>query len=87
MKRKVIQFGAAGDSKAPDRLYVLCDDGTLWWASVMDIFGNQKEAAWIQVITPPDPLTISEKDIVEVSPTCVPESGAPSADLNSGADS
>lgn len=30
-KRKVIQFSAVGDERSPDRLYALCDDGSMWF--------------------------------------------------------
>lgn len=43
-KRRVVMISAVGDSKVPDRLYVLCNDGTMWnksnttsWNQVSDI--------------------------------------------------
>lgn len=68
MTGKVIQFGACGDTKVPDRLYVLCDDGTMW-AKQMAIGQLQPASPWVQLTPPPtkfydepDQLTLGDQE-------------------------
>ena len=40
-KRKVIQFCAVGDERTPDRVYALCDDGSMWWRKMPNDYNSK----------------------------------------------
>jgi hypothetical protein len=44
--RKVVQIAAQGD-----RIYVLCDDGTVWWA--INAGPSVPKPIWNEIETPP----------------------------------
>lgn len=62
-ERKMIQIIAVGDTKAPDRVYALCDDGTLWVRGMPDAHFSKSGTAWKQIPNVPSKTIEGEEPL------------------------